>query len=75
MLRSISMGVSFHVNKLEILGKNVWKRDPDQSQILSVQFIYRTYSARNYKSVGTQVAQARNMSIGGHRHCCVTFKI
>ena len=22
-----------------------------------------------------QVAQARNMSIGEHRHCCVTFKI
>ena len=22
-----------------------------------------------------QVAQARNMSIGVHRHCCVTFKI
>ena len=22
-----------------------------------------------------QVAQARNMSIGDHRHCCVTFKI
>ena len=21
-----------------------------------------------------QVAQARNMSIGEHRHCCVTFK-
>ena len=24
---------------------------------------------------GAQVAQARNMSIGEHRHCCVTFKI
>ena len=24
---------------------------------------------------GTQVAQARNMSIGEHRQCCVTFKI
>ena len=23
----------------------------------------------------TQVAQARYMSIGEHRHCCVTFKI
>ena len=23
----------------------------------------------------TQVAQARNMSTGEHRHCCVTFKI
>ena len=22
-----------------------------------------------------QVAQAQNMSIGEHRHCCVTFKI
>ena len=22
-----------------------------------------------------QVAQARNMSIGEHRHCCVTFKL
>ena len=25
--------------------------------------------------VAPQVAQARNMSIGEHRHCCVTFKI
>ena len=25
--------------------------------------------------VATQVAQARNMSIGEHRHCCVIFKI
>ena len=25
--------------------------------------------------VKPQVAQARNMSIGKHRHCCVTFKI
>ena len=25
--------------------------------------------------VASQVAQARNMSIGEHRHCCVTFKI
>ena len=25
--------------------------------------------------VWSQVAQARNMSIGEHRHCCVTFKI
>ena len=25
--------------------------------------------------VKAQVAQARNMSIGEHRHCCVTFKI
>ena len=25
--------------------------------------------------VQSQVAQARNMSIGEHRHCCVTFKI
>ena len=29
------------------------------------------YSAR----VDPQVAQARNMSIGEQRHCCVTFKI
>ena len=28
-----------------------------------------------YIKVYTQVAQARNMSIGEHRHCCVTFKI
>ena len=27
------------------------------------------------RNVKSQVAQARNMSIGEHRHCCVTFKI
>ena len=26
-------------------------------------------------AVQAQVAQARNMNIGEHRHCCVTFKI
>ena len=26
-------------------------------------------------TVNAQVTQARNMSIGEHRHCCVTFKI
>ena len=26
-------------------------------------------------TVAPQVAQARNMNIGEHRHCCVTFKI
>ena len=25
--------------------------------------------------VYSQVTQARNMSIGEHRHCCVTFKL
>ena len=29
----------------------------------------------SYVRVQSQVAQARNMSIGEHRHCCVTFKI
>ena len=28
-----------------------------------------------YYAAAAQVAQARNMSIGEHRHCCVTFKI
>ena len=28
-----------------------------------------------FTSMAAQVAQARNMSIGEHRHCCVTFEI
>ena len=28
-----------------------------------------------YSSMAAQVAQARNMSTGEHRHCCITFKI
>ena len=28
-----------------------------------------------FQCVTPQVAQARNMSIGDHRHCCVTFEI
>ena len=33
------------------------------------------YATGNPNAVLAQVAQARNMSIGEHRHCCVTFKI
>ena len=29
----------------------------------------------SYLTIKPQVAQARNMSIGEHRHCCVPFKI
>ena len=31
--------------------------------------------AVQFQTVVPQVAQARNMSIGEHRHCCVTFKM
>ena len=30
---------------------------------------------RELSYITTEVAQVRNMSIGEHRHCCVTFKI
>ena len=32
-------------------------------------------NSRRVLLLSTQVAQVRNMSIGGHRQCCVTFEI
>ena len=34
-----------------------------------------SHSHLRIKDVSTQVAQARNISIGEHRHCCITFEI
>ena len=36
---------------------------------------YRIMAIKTNENFIPQVAQARNMSIGEHRHCCVTFKI
>ena len=36
---------------------------------------YRVMAIKTNENVIPQVAQARNMSIAEHRHCCVTFKI
>ena len=39
------------------------------------QFIaFEVKTERSYRREIPQVAQARNVSIGEHRHCCVTFK-
>ena len=35
------------------------------------EYYHMTY----IRTTKAQVAQARNMSIGEHRHCCVTFEI
>ena len=34
-----------------------------------------SHSHLRIEDVSTQVAQARNISIGEHRHCCATFEI
>ena len=38
-------------------------------------FFFLGVSFSDSKGVISQVAQARNMSIGEHRHCPVTFEI
>ena len=37
--------------------------------------IRMSHSHLRIKDASTQVARARNISIGEHRHCCITFEI
>ena len=37
--------------------------------------VWKGTKTRGFSPQSPQVAQARNMSIGEHRHCCATFKM
>ena len=42
---------------------------------ISEFYFLRMPERRKEDGVVAQVSQARNISIGEHRHCCVTFQI
>ena len=66
------------VYMMNLYWKELTKTNPNDAfqHDVIVYFGFRGYMATDYVGkVFPQVAQARNMSIGEHRHLCVTFEI